>query len=610
MTTKPRATETTIPTTDRGNVQRVEPPALLTPFVSQRRARYQSIGGRDDLTAFHAACAQYADDLRQAGEEKLAQSYERAAGLFGRYAAMPHPLPVALLRSVAARLDRLADVSTFSDSAKEFRGQAPASTIEPVAQVMACLHPPVRFFTRGAVVAQVGGRWRRVTNSVALGVLRAWVVAGGLQPAIKQPLVTVSGGENGKMDVHEEAMDVTEGDSTLYPLLAGKRGLPHIERWAVMLTDRQDTRLLQHLATQDGLHVQTGAGDDWLLADPPGMLGTPDGVYDLHTGTLAEGQPSLYLRSTGVTPAETADEDTCPRFLSALERALPDEAERDYLQLLCGYALTGEYSADVAMMFLGPSRTGKSTVVEALRAVFGVDGGYAAKVENEKMLRSKAHFPRLTELRDKRLGILTEMDRRYAWDAGRFKALTGGGRFTGQSSNPLELEQDWRPQFTLLIETNEAPMFGSTVGVGERLRVFRFNRVLDNEDTTIRATMPVQEASGVLRWVLDGARRFYADPSALQHRRAPESIRRATRAVLLQDDPEQAFYSGLAPSHKAMPFARLYEQLEQLCAIARKPTPSRIAVGARLRADGFALHEGRGHQRVVYAQLAYDLNDD
>lgn len=589
--------------------KRPTPPPLLAEVIGapgSRQRWYPRLAG-DELVTYRDACQQYQRALMEAGETTLAQRFTPTIQALTFCSARPHPLPPDVLRSVAVALDNLNGIATYEGF---LRGQAPVGAAMPIAQALACLNPPLRFLARGDLYARIqeeGGRWRRVNSERAFAILLDWIAAGGLAELPKQPLLHLTGG-GGVLD-YEDGLDTLKLAyyTGLYPLaLTRFDSGPVIITWATMLATRRDMRLLNQLRAQEPLRIVTTSAGDALLADPVGVLSTPAGIYDLRTGQRSDTSDTqaMVVRTTGVIPADAATDDTCPRFLTTLKRALPDRATRDWLQVALGYILTGAASADIALMFLGQPATGKTTVIEAIAAALGE---YVERIESSAMLLAKPNFPKLTRLRGKRLAILSEMHRRYAFDAGRFKQMTGGGKLPGAHGDEFHPEDAWQPQFTMLIETNEPPSFGSIVGIERRLRVIPFTQPVTDEQIGLRRVIAHEEAPGILRWLMDGARLFYDAPERLQRQQTPAAIRDATRTVLSAEDPVGAFYASLAPSPQPMPFSDLYARLEALCAMAGKPAPSKKAVSATLHAHGFSMRAGHARQRVVFVRLLDDL---
>lgn len=334
-----------------------------------------------------------------------------------------------------------------------------------------------------------------------------------------------------------------------------------------------------------------------LREDARGWLNTPGGMYHLADAAappvIADAERRR-LDPVRVTRATVGTLGDCPDFLAALERALPDADVRDYFQRLMGYAATGLVCEDVVVWCLGEAASGKTTIIGAIQHALGE---YAAQASQTALLRVTPKFPHLDELRGVRLAVMSEMDARYQIDTGRFKALSGGNLVecgNGASS--------WRPQFTMVVESNHMPRFGDTSnGTRRRLRVIPFDVVVpeDERNGSLRDHIRQNEAPGVLAWIIAGAWAYYAHGLG----GVPAAVRRASDLVFVQDDPERAFYSMLTPSSRAVPFSRVYDELARMCSRAKRPLPAKRLVSAALRDQGFTVKQGHARQLEVYASV-------
>src|SRR5262249_6618881 len=92
-----------------------------------------------------------------------------------------------------------------------------------------------------------------------------------------------------------------------------------------------------------------------------------DGVIDPRTGIMREHRAEdLITRITAVAPSK----DACPLWHAFLDRVTGgDRALQQYLQRVCGYALTRS-TRDHALFFLwGPGANGKGTFINAITGI-------------------------------------------------------------------------------------------------------------------------------------------------------------------------------------------------------------------------------------------------
>ena len=87
------------------------------------------------------------------------------------------------------------------------------------------------------------------------------------------------------------------------------------------------------------------------------LLGTPGGTVDLRTGVLREARPEDGItKITAIAPAEKVD---CPLWNKFLHEATAGDNDLiEFLQVLCGYAMTGDISEHLLVFIYGPGWNG------------------------------------------------------------------------------------------------------------------------------------------------------------------------------------------------------------------------------------------------------------
>jgi putative DNA primase/helicase len=115
------------------------------------------------------------------------------------------------------------------------------------------------------------------------------------------------------------------------------------------------------------------------------LLNTPTGTLNLQDGTLHPHDRLDYI--TMITAAAYDPNAGYQAWDDFLERIMPDEVLRSYLQRALGYSCTGLTTEEKLFMPWGPPATGKSTL---FRAVGSALGDYAAVVGAETFAEQKA----------------------------------------------------------------------------------------------------------------------------------------------------------------------------------------------------------------------------
>ncbi|KQM86210.1 hypothetical protein ASE67_10195 [Sphingomonas sp. Leaf23] len=258
---------------------------------------------------------------------------------------------------------------------------------------------------------------------------------------------------------------------------------------------------VEKLARADRTHAVTSAVWD---ADPY-LLGTPGGTIDLRTGILSDSDKDLRItKLTGAAP----DHGEPTLWLRFLHDSLGGDADMiAFLQLWCGYSLTGLTTAHALLFIYGPGGNGKSVF---LNTVTGIMGDYAVTAAMETFADSKndRHSTELAMLRGARLVTASETEEGRAWAEARIKALTGGDPITARF-----MRQDnftFRPQFKLTIAGNHAPALKNVDdAMRRRFNIAPFVLKPTNPDRDLEDKLKA-EWPQILAWMIAGARKYLA----------------------------------------------------------------------------------------------------
>jgi putative DNA primase/helicase len=334
--------------------------------------------------------------------------------------------------------------------------------------------------------------------------------------------------------------------------LASARTVAAVERLA-----RYDRRLA---ATADQWDA-----DAWLL-------NTPKGVIDLHTGVMRTHRAGDYLtQMTAVAP-----EGECPLWHAFLHRVTgKDKALQDYLQRVCGYALTGSIREHALFFLWGRGANGKGTFVNAGAGILG-DYHRAAPIETFTATHVDRHPTELADLRGARFVTATETEEGRRWAESRIKMLTGGDPVRARFMRQDFFE--YTPQLKLVISGNHKPGLRSVDEATRR----RFNLI------PFTVTIPANERDkdlgdklkaewpGILQWMIDGCLAWQREGL-----NPPEAVTAATSAYLEAQDSVAAW-------------------LDECCELDPKAHPRRDR-WAHLGGQGVRQAGGRHPQRSRWA---------
>ena len=275
----------------------------------------------------------------------------------------------------------------------------------------------------------------------------------------------------------------------------------------------------------------------------PWLLNVENGTIDLRTGKLRPHDPADLC--TLQAPVVFDPHAAAPLWEACVKRWQPDSDVRDYIRLRAGAGATGIPTETVDVDY-GHGGNGKSKFHGAIQYVLGP----YATVPHKSLLvtgRFEQHATVIADLFRKRLAVASETKAAEALDDEQVKNLTGGDRLKGRRMR----EDPWEfwPTHTLVMFSNHKPTVrGRDEGIWRRLRLVPWTVTItdDVRDEALAGKLQA-EAPGILRWIVDGARRFYDagaklnPPGAVrvatdQYRQDEDVIGRFIREVLHIDD--------------------------------------------------------------------------
>jgi putative DNA primase/helicase len=354
------------------------------------------------------------------------------------------------------------------------------------------------------------GHWSR-----ELGEMRSQMMAQETAKAIRSEARALDQGGPGK---DESKLDHTDRVDGLYKFATGSGNAGRLE---AML------RTAQPQLTRRGRDLDADAR----------LLNLANGTMDLGINLDVGGELACRKPERGDLISRRAStvwdpNAQAPRFLAFLEEILPDPEVRLFLQRFFGYCLTGEIGEQCMLLFYGRGANGKSTLLNVIRAVLG---DYVAGVPVTSLLDARAGkggepSPDLARLPGARLVLASEPERKSRLSSAMIKQLTGGEPITVR---PLWGEFfEFTPQFKLVLTFNARPIVpADDDGMWRRLLMVGFD---------VKITKPVahyhdvllEEASGILNWMLDGYLMWRERGLA-----APEQVRSLTEEYRRDSDP-------------------------------------------------------------------------
>ncbi len=208
---------------------------------------------------------------------------------------------------------------------------------------------------------------------------------------------------------------------------------------------------VERLARADRRHAATV--DQWDC--DPWVRNTPGGIVDLRTGVTRPAKRDDY--ATKITAVAAGGE--CLQWRAFLSRITNGNKDlQDYLQRICGYALTGITKQHDLHFLYGTGFNGKSTFLETIA---GLMGGYAKTAPIETFMASfgDRHPTEIAWLQAARLVISVEPDEGKQLNLSKIKLVTGGDRIAARYMRQDFFE--YTPQFKLFMAGNHKPGLSS-----------------------------------------------------------------------------------------------------------------------------------------------------
>ena len=258
------------------------------------------------------------------------------------------------------------------------------------------------------------------------------------------------------------------------------------------------------------------------------FLGTPIGTVDLTIPNFIDTEPCHYISKQTICEPSKGEPVRWLKFLDEIFSS--DQDVIDFIQVLCGYALTGETREEKLFFLYGSGANGKSKFLEILTYIWN---HYATRIAPTTLLnkRFSEHSTEIAKLAGARLVLGSELPTGEIWNDQKLKELTGGDTLTGRFMRQDFF--DFKPQFTLIIAGNHIPQM-KHVGEAERRRFiiipFNFNIPSEKRDTKLGEKLK-EEAGQILTWCIKGAGMYYKSGLKI-----PSSILNASQDYLDSED--------------------------------------------------------------------------
>ncbi|MDE2105212.1 MAG: bifunctional DNA primase/polymerase [Patescibacteria group bacterium] len=262
----------------------------------------------------------------------------------------------------------------------------------------------------------------------------------------------------------------------------------------------------------------------------PHLFNCENGTIDLRTGELKPHDPLDFI--TACSPVKYNPQARCPRFVNFLREILDDE-RATFMHRYLGYSITGETREQKVVLHIGEGGNGKGTLFRVIQHVLGNEMYFHTAPDGFLTVTKggERHPTEIAGLIGKRFVSVSESEENAQLRESFMKHLSGEDPIAGRF-----MRQDFftfMPVCKLHLQTNHEPnVRGTDHGIWRRLVLIRYtNRYGDAnqlaaglverlQDKTLTDQL-LGEAEGILAWMVEGARAWYADgltlPASVTH---------------------------------------------------------------------------------------------
>ena len=216
----------------------------------------------------------------------------------------------------------------------------------------------------------------------------------------------------------------------------------------------------------------------------------------------------------------TDDEAACPAWKRFLREVLSDDADRmAVLQEAFGCCFLGRNVYEVFFVLHGVGRNGKSTVLNVLRTLLGVENVSSLSMEQ----LSEPTFA--MQLDNKIANICGDMNALDQVQEGLLKSIVSGDLISARRlyKDPVQFRARCIPWFSC----NTLPRFSDTsMGIWRRMQLIPFDLFVADADVDVHLFSRLQtEMPGILLWAIQGAIRLREQGGFTPSNRCNHSLR-------------------------------------------------------------------------------------
>lgn len=321
-----------------------------------------------------------------------------------------------------------------------------------------------------------------------------------------------------------------------------KKTVRGIYKEAARAEDGQDRKAISRHATASEAETRVKAMAE--LAKPdlpvsqedldpdPYLLNVRNGTLDLRTGELSSHERANLI--TKLAPVAYDPNAAAPTWKAFLERVLPDQEVRRFVQLAVGYSLTGDVSEQALLIPYGVGANGKSTLLNIMLEMLG---DYAKQAAPDLLIAKKgAHPTELADLFGARLVASIEVEEGRRLAESLVKQLTGGDKIRARKMRQ-DFWEFWPTHKAWMAVNHKPEVRGVDNAIWRRIRLIPFTEIIPKEEQDRRLMDKLRaELPGILAWAMQGCIDWQRE--GLE---APDQVRQATGEYRAEMDMIGAF---------------------------------------------------------------------
>lgn len=255
--------------------------------------------------------------------------------------------------------------------------------------------------------------------------------------------------------------------------------------------------------------IRLAQGQPGVIAQPsdfdknPWLFNVQNGTVNILARKLQDHNREDMI--TKISPIQYDATKKCDVWLLFLNRIMKTSPEViPYLQNLSGQCLTGEVRQKAFYIFWGAGGdNGKTTFIEQIQYILDE---YAQTIPIAALIKeNKSSIPvDLHSLIGARFAFASEPDLGDTLTDGLIKRITG--RDTMKTRTLHEKPTQWKPEFKLIIATNNKPKIPDASGaMWSRVKCIPFiEKIPKHEQDEILWKKLIDESPGILNWMLEG----------------------------------------------------------------------------------------------------------